>query len=116
RNCLSALCANNFSPAIQSQSSRRNLRGERRADALLDLNQVAVNRASARRCGMLRGSPGVKDGNLVHAGNGAMGGAGFLGQVLATYVIPGVLGERDRRIASLLRTVMDQPVFADIEI
>src|ERR1700730_1861922 len=74
RNCLSALCANNFSPAIQSQSSRRNLSGVGRADALLDLNQVAVDRASARRCGMLRGSPGVKDGNLVHAGNGAMGG------------------------------------------
>src|SRR4029077_8512012 len=96
--------------------SRRNFRRERTADGLLDLNKVAIHRADAGRCGMLRSSPGVEDRNLVHAGNGAMGCAEFFGQVLATYVITGVFRERDRRIAALLRTVMDQTVFADIEV
>ena len=45
-----------------------------------------------------------------------MGGAEFFGQVLATYVIAGVSCEGNSGIAALLRAVVHQAVFADVEI
>src|ERR1700704_5790483 len=42
--------------------------------------------------------------------------AGFFAEVLAADIVPGVGCERNRRITALLRAVMHQSVFADVEI
>ena len=65
---------------------------------------------------MLRRAPGVKDGNLVHAGNRAVRRAAFFREVFAADVVAGVGFERNAGIAALLRAVVHQAVFADVEI
>src|SRR5471032_29813 len=51
---------------------------------LLDLNQAGLREAGL---GVLRGAPGIEDGNLMHAGNGAVGRAGFFREVFAANVV-----------------------------
>jgi len=43
-------------------------------------------------------------------------GAGFFGEIFAAQVVAGVGGERNAGIAALLRAVVDESVFADVEI
>src|SRR5579875_2525608 len=52
----------------------------------------------------------------MHTRNGAEGRARLLGDVFAPDIFDGVFGQRLRRKSPLLRTVMHQPVFADVEI
>src|SRR5581483_1263485 len=65
---------------------------------------------------MLRGAPGIEDRNLVHAGNGAMRGTAFFGEILATDIGNCVFFQRDAGIPPLLRAVMHQPILADVEV
>src|SRR5580692_9575454 len=65
---------------------------------------------------MLGGAPAVEDRNLMHARNRAVRRAAFLRQVFAAHVVARVGRERDSGIAALLRAVMYQSVFADVEI
>src|SRR5882724_1342756 len=65
---------------------------------------------------MLWRPPGIKDRNLMHAGNRAMRRARFLGEIFAADVLYGVLLKRNRWVATLLRAVVHQSVFADVEI
>ena len=58
----------------------------------------------------------VHIGNLVHTGDGATGGATFLGQKLAADIGYGVLFQRNSGIPALLGTVVHQSVLADVEI
>jgi hypothetical protein len=71
---------------------------------------------SGRDLPRLRGAPVVDVGDLVDAGDGAVGGAALLGEELALEVFAGVLGERDAGEAALLRAVVDEAVFADVEV
>ena len=64
----------------------------------------------------LRIAPEIENRNLVDAGNRAVRSAGFFCQIFAVHVLTRVFLELNRGIAALLRTVMHQPVFADIEI
>src|SRR5438067_1904919 len=64
----------------------------------------------------LRRAPVVDVGDLVHAGNGAMGCASFFGEVLAADVVKAVSLKRHAGIAALLRAVVDQAVLAYIKI
>src|SRR5215471_19805851 len=52
----------------------------------------------------------------MHAGNSAPRRAAFLGQKLAMAPLARVLGERNAGISTLLRTVMHQPVFANVQV
>src|SRR6185312_6645612 len=52
----------------------------------------------------------------MHAGNGAVGRAGFLREKLAVDITNRVLSQRCPRIAALLRAVMHQAVLADIQV
>ena len=52
----------------------------------------------------------------MYAGNRAVGSAAFLRQVFAADVFDRVFWERLGRIAALLRTVMDESFFANIQI
>ena len=65
---------------------------------------------------MLRGAPGIERGNLMHAGNGAVRRAGLFGHILPPDVSQRVVLERGAGIASLLRAIVHQAVFADVEI
>src|SRR5271155_4787829 len=65
---------------------------------------------------MLRGAPSIEDGNLVHARHGAMRRAAFLREIFAAHVVASIRGEGHTRIAALLRAVMHQPVFANVEV
>src|SRR6266566_3366596 len=87
----------------------------RRCHRLLDLHEFARFRLS-RRGRLLRRPPSIKYRNLVHAGNRTMRRARLLSHILAADVFYGVLLEWNRRIAALLRAVVHQPVFADVEI
>lgn len=73
-------------------------------------------RRRSPRCGALRSAPAVEDGNLVHARNRAMRCTAFFGEIFAAHVIAGVGCQRHARIAALLRTIMHESVFADVEI
>src|ERR1017187_3774944 len=53
--------------------------------------------------------------SLLLAG-GALWGAAFRGEEFAFYVGGGVLGQRNAGIAALLRAVVHQAVFADVEV
>ena len=64
----------------------------------------------------MRGAPGIDGRNLVHAGHGAARGAGFFGEELAVALLVSVFHDGNARIAALLRTIVDQAVFADVEI
>src|SRR5215475_10145870 len=86
-------------------------------DSLFDLHQFAgLRRWRSRRRRPLRITPKVKDGHLVHAGNGAVRRAGLLGEILAPHMFPRVLLKGNAGIAALLGAVVHQPVLADIEI
>src|SRR5439155_7193126 len=61
-------------------------------------------------------APEVDHGDLLHAGDRAARGAGLVGKELVLEVGWCVLVERDGGVAPLLRTVVDQPVFADVEV
>src|SRR5262245_47699369 len=54
--------------------------------------------------------------HLVHAGDGAIRGARLDGFVFALEVFTRVVGERNGRVTALLRTVMNQPVFTDVQV
>src|SRR5437870_10716148 len=64
----------------------------------------------------LGSAPEVDHGDLLYAGDRAAWGAGFAGEELVLEVGRCVLVERDGGVAPLLRTVVDQPVFANVEI
>src|SRR6185437_14743726 len=61
-------------------------------------------------------APEIDQRCLMNAGNGAVGSAGFLGEVLAPDVGDSVIRQRDSGIAALLGAVVNQAVLADIEI
>src|SRR6185437_15479834 len=65
---------------------------------------------------MLRSAPAVNCGNLVDAGDRAVWRAGFFRKELAANVGYGILFQGCARIAALLRAVMYQPVFANVEV
>src|SRR5579864_9756136 len=65
---------------------------------------------------MLRSAPGVEDGDLVHAGNRALGRTGFFGEEFSAKIVAGVLFQRDSGVAALLRAVVDQAVLANIKV
>src|SRR5437763_14199890 len=58
----------------------------------------------------------VEERGLLGTGDGAVGCTPFLGFVLAVEVGLRVVGERDAGRAALLRAVMHEAVFADVEI
>ena len=45
-----------------------------------------------------------------------MRGTGFFGQILAAEIVHGVFFKRDRRVTALLRTIVHQPILADVQI
>src|SRR5689334_613550 len=58
----------------------------------------------------------VDVGDLVDTGDGAVRRAALFGNELASNIVDGVLGERLGREATLLRAIMNQSIFADVEI
>src|SRR5579864_1327225 len=64
----------------------------------------------------LRPAAEVDQRGVMHAGDGAIGSAGFCSQKFALNVANGVVGEGRSGIAALLRAVMHQAVFADIKV
>src|SRR5271154_360239 len=64
----------------------------------------------------LRSAPRIHHGDLVDAGNGAVGRATLLGEEFALALSGGVFGERDARVAALLGAIVHQAVLADIEV
>src|SRR6185295_815665 len=78
------------------------------------LNSFALNRALDSE--RLRIAPIVKRRNLMNACDRAVIRTGFLGQVLAANVFHCVAFERDCRVPSLLRTIVDKPVLADVQV
>src|SRR5580704_13760178 len=58
----------------------------------------------------------VDHGHLVYAGYGAIGGTGLDGVVFMLQMLRTVLIERNAGKTTLLRTVMDESILADIEI
>src|SRR5690242_19338056 len=83
--------------------------------ALLDLHQGTLWKSWAGQ-GMLRGAPRIEDRYLVNTRHRAMRGAGFFAEILAPQVFARVVFQRNRRIAPLLRAVVHQAVFSDVEI
>src|SRR5690348_1004498 len=65
---------------------------------------------------LLRGAPEVHGRDPVHAADRAEGGAGLRRVELAADVLDGVLLERNRRVAPLLRAVVNEAELADVEI
>ena len=61
-------------------------------------------------------APGVEDRNLMDARNRAVRRAGFFRQIFTADVGNGVLLQRDPRVAALLRAIMHEPVFTDVQI
>src|SRR5579863_5754335 len=99
---------------ISSQRRRsESLRARRTGGvALFDLHKIAGTYAGR----LLRRAPGIEDRNLMHARYGAVRRAGFLGEEFAAQVVASVGFERNAGIAALLRAVMHQPIFANVEI
>lgn len=90
---------------------------QRRISFVLVSGDVDQRRlAGGVRVDLLRAAPAVKDGDLMHAGHGAPGCAGFFCIKLAVATLFGILSQRNPRIPSLLRAVMNQSVFANVEI
>src|SRR5207244_7232454 len=65
---------------------------------------------------MLWRAPRIKNRNLMHAGNRAMGCAAFFCEILATDICNRVLLQRNRGIAALLRAIVHQSGFANIQL
>src|ERR1700722_5719247 len=86
------------------------------SEFLFDLHQFVGRRLGTRRGGILRSAPGIENRNLVHARHRAVGSAGFLGEIFAAEIVAGIGCEWDARISALLRAVVDESVFADVEI
>jgi hypothetical protein len=61
-------------------------------------------------------APGIDGGYLVNTGHGAARGAALFCKKFAMALLVSVLHQRDARVSALLRTIMDQAVFANIEI
>src|SRR5207249_2397504 len=64
----------------------------------------------------LRIAPEVEDRDLLHACDRTQGGACLLRRVFAANVFEGVLFERDRRVAALLRAIVNEPLLAYVEV
>jgi len=64
----------------------------------------------------LRVTPVIEHGDLLHAGDGATRGAGFLCEVLVLEVLARVLLQGNCRQAALLRTIIHQPILADVQV
>src|SRR6516225_7352603 len=64
----------------------------------------------------LRVTPVVNHRHLLDAGNRAARRAGFHGVILVFEVLPTVLLQRNARVTSLLRTVMHQPLLANVKV
>lgn len=64
----------------------------------------------------LRIAPAVQDCHLVHAAHGAEMGAFLFGPVFPLDVGLGVTLQGDARVPALLRAVMDQPFFANVQV
>src|ERR1700733_10366966 len=76
----------------------------------LDVDELGGGRLAG-----LRRPPVIDVGDLVHAGDSAVRGTGFLGEVFALQVGFGVLRERNPWIAALLRAIVHQPVFTNVQ-
>jgi len=63
---------------------------------------------AAGGCGALRGAPEIDERNLVDAADGAVGRTAFSVRN-SRLRSPCVVGERDARVAALLRAVVDEP-------
>ena len=98
-------------PSGQPAGRRRYVSG-----LLPDLDQVAGSRRDCRRRRKLRRTPRVEDRYLVHAGDGAIGSAGFFRQIFATNVFGRVFLQRNGGIAALLRAIVHQAILANVEI
>ena len=61
-------------------------------------------------------APGVDSGYLVDTGHGATRGAAFFGKKLAVALLVRILHQRNAGIAALLGAIMDQTVFANVEV
>src|SRR5262249_43287409 len=83
---------------------------------LFDLDQVTSTGIDYNGRRTLRGAPGIEDRDLVHAGDGAVRGAAFFAEVFAADIGHGVGFERNRGESALLRAVVHEPVFADVEV
>ena len=64
----------------------------------------------------LRSAPVIHHGHLLHTGNGTEFGTGLFSIELDFHVLAGVFSQRNPRISALLRAIMHQAVFADIQI
>src|SRR4029077_18646740 len=78
------------------------------------LNSLALNRALDPEC--LRIAPVVEGRNLMNTRYRAVVSASLLCQVLTPDVFHGIAFERNCRVASLLRAIVDEPVFANVEV
>ena len=90
-----------------------------RPELQLDVDQfrVVIAMVAVGRCPKaLRGAPVVNVGDLVDTGDGAVGRARLLGKEFAVQVGLGVLSQRRAREAALLRAVVHQAVFADVQV
>src|SRR5215471_17072282 len=58
----------------------------------------------------------VHQSHTVNTGDGAVGSAGLCGVEFAVQVFPRISGERNRRIAALLGTIVNQTVFTNIKV
>src|SRR5689334_6690395 len=84
---------------------------------LLNLHQaVAARRCRLFAANRLLAAPEIKVRNLVHAGDSAKRSARLLRNVLAADILDGVLFQRLTGEAALLRAVVDQAVFADVQV
>src|SRR6185312_11928850 len=79
---------------------------------LLDLDEFACG----FRSWALWPAPAIQHGDLVHARDCAVGRTTLLGAVFASDVVDCVRKQRNSRIATLLRAVVHQAVFADIQV
>ena len=61
-------------------------------------------------------APVVEHGDLLHAGYGAMRCAALLGVIFVLKMFARVLGQRDGGKAALLRAIVHQAVFANVEV
>src|SRR5580704_19639213 len=79
--------------------------------ALLELHQVR----GCNSC-MLWRPPRIEDRHLVHARHRAVRCAGLLRHVLAAQILSAVLLQGNGGIATLLRAIVHQPVFANVQV
>src|ERR1700683_387615 len=61
-------------------------------------------------------APGIDGRHLVYAGHRAARGAALFCKTFAMALLVSVLHERDAGVSALLRAIMDQAVFTDVEV